>query len=90
MSSPSRALPTTQNFNHYPINRSGVASNIDATPLYYPCIGLASTSPYSYAGLFHDEEVVVFLAFLDKDILVVEEHRCGGGEVYVGHLLLID
>ena len=49
MSSPSRALPTTQNFNHYPINRSGVASNIDATPLYYPCIGLASTSPYCYA-----------------------------------------
>ena len=52
--------------------------------------GLATTSPYSYAGLFHDEEVVVFLAFLDKDILVVEEHRRGGGEVYVGHLLLVD
>ena len=42
------------------------------------------------SGLFHDEEVVVFLAFLDKDILVVEEHRRGGGEVYVGHLLLVD
>lgn len=41
-------------------------------------------------GLFHAEEEVVFLAFLDEDVFVVEEQVGGCGGVDVAHFLFVD
>lgn len=40
--------------------------------------------------LFHDEQIVIFLSFLNKDILIVEEHVGGCRQIYVGYFLLVD
>ena len=40
--------------------------------------------------LLHDEEIVIFLTFLDKDIFVIQKHLLSGGEIYVGDFLLVD
>ena len=40
--------------------------------------------------LFHHQEVVVFLAFLDEDILAVQKHVGGDGRIYVGHFFFVD
>ena len=41
-------------------------------------------------ALFHDKQIVVFLAALGEDVLVVEQHIGAGGHVGVGQFLLVD
>ncbi len=40
--------------------------------------------------LFHAEEEVVFLSFLDEDVFVVEEQVGGSGGVDVAYFLFVD